>query len=187
MTLAPLAGDSGTGDGERERRREEPPPRTAKIPTGPPSAVEWQDFLGSTVFRLLTEGYLYLVLFRHVDEQDISPRERDMVRLTKEELRDIAAPLATVASKNKLARKHGRTVIASAESYESFLDLFFWMKRVNKIAKRYRKQPTRTPEGEYVEGQVVDNGTVRGTDGSTGESGVGFPDTNGVIFNRGTG
>src|SRR5271154_3702257 len=53
-------------------------------PTGIPTADEWQDFLGGTVLRLLTEGYLYLVLFKDIDETDLTPRERDLVRLTKE-------------------------------------------------------------------------------------------------------
>lgn len=173
------AGDYATGSSA--------PPQDEKvksrgISTKPPTAEEWQDFLGSTVFRLLTEGYLYLALFRHIDESELTERELAKIKLTRDELRNMAAPVATVASKNKLARKHGRVIIASAESYESLLDLFFWMKNVNKIARKYRKPRTVSDTSEVIEGEVY-NGPVPGSDGPVGSAG---PNVGG-IHNRGTG
>jgi hypothetical protein len=129
------------------------------------------------VLRAVTQGYLQLVLFREIDESELTPRERELIELTKEDLRDIAAPMATVAAKNKLTRKHGRTIIAAAESYESVVDLFIWMRRVNKIAKKHRKNdPTVTIPGNVEE----TSGTVSGQDQSQHPNSIG-------IFNRGTG
>lgn len=180
LPLLPAEEDYGTAASEEPPREER---KSRSISTRPPTAEEWQDFLGGTVLRLLTEGYLYMVLFRYVDESDLSPREREMTRLTKEELREIAAPVATVASKNKLARKHGRTVIASAESYESLIDLFFWAKRVSKIARKYRPvkgRAAKTP-AETVEGTVFD-GPVPGTDEGTAFSrDGGLPNFGGIV------
>lgn len=97
-----------------------------------------------------------LVLFRHIDESELTSRERELVKLTKDELSDIAAPMATVAAKNKYARKHGRTVIAMADSYESVIDLLIWMRRVNRIAKKYKPAKTQQQAEEYIEGTVYD-------------------------------
>jgi hypothetical protein len=116
------------------------------------------------VLRLLTELYLYLILFRHIEEADLTDRELATVKLTKEELKDIAKPMGTVISKQKLARKHGRTVIATAESYESVLDLLFWMRRVNKVARHHKKMRFR--DENTTEGVVLDDQSVSEANGS---------------------
>lgn len=170
--------------GEEDRRRRRKPEATAK----PPSLDEWQDFLGLTVLRMLTEGYLQLVLFRQVDESELTERERELIRLTKDDLRDMAAPMASLANKNKFARKHGRQMIAAADSYEALIDLFIWMRRVNKIARRHK--PTTLVEETVVEGRVVNDGPVSGQNGtanSRADRSGGSGSTGFSIFNRGTG
>jgi hypothetical protein len=185
-SLSLLSGDSAGDDGEprgkrfrRGKRDRSGKDAGSDTPsTAPPSASEWQDFFGGVVLRALTQGYLQLVLFRDIDESELTPRERELIELTKDDLRDIAAPMATMASKSKYARKHGRSVIAAAESYESVVDLFIWMRRVNKIARKHRKnEPTVTLQGtaEDVNGPVSGQDQPSGPVNSTG------------IFNRGTG
>lgn len=122
--------------------------------SGPPSLSEWQDFFARFVIRLLVEGYLALVLGDVFDE--LSPQEADLIKLSKEDMARMGAPLATVANSSKFARKHGRTIIAFADTYESVLEIFFWMHRVNKIARKHKrarqpKNQTRviTPEQFY--------------------------------------
>jgi hypothetical protein len=137
---------------------------------------------------MITEGYLQVVLFKYVDESELTEREQALIRLTKEDLRDMAAPMASFANKNKYARKHGRTIIAAAESYESVVDLMIWMRRVNKIAKAHRpgtenqQQPARRRRRERRQ----DNGELSAQDqrpaSDDGESGPGT-----IIFNRGAG
>lgn len=169
----PVAQDSGTGDGGKQRKEA----REAK--SGVPSAAEWQDFIGGTVLRLLTEGYLHVVLFREIDESDLSEREKELIRLDRDDLRDMAAPMAGFANKSKLARKHGRAIIAAGDSYESLIDLFIWMRRVNRIAKKYRKQKPTVIQGAVQDGEVP--GANIAEDG-TNQS----PNAAGLI-NRGTG
>jgi hypothetical protein len=173
---------SGAADDKPRGRHHKQTQEDSKPPaTGIPTADEWQDFLGGTVLRLLTEGYLYMVLFKDIDETDLTPRERDLVRLTKDDLREMASPMASFAYKNKHARKHGRTIIAAAESYESLIDLLIWMRRVNKIARKYRKNE---PQAEMEQG----NGPVSVTDnGTRPSSGPVGPVTGPVIYNPGTG
>jgi hypothetical protein len=173
---SPTAAGSAGADDERRQRKE--PPRDAK--SGPPSAGEWQEFIGGTVLRLLTEAYLHLVLFREIDESELTERERELVSLDKDDLRDMAAPMASFANKSKVARKHGRAIIALGDSYEALIDLFIWMRRVNRIAKRYRKNEPEV----IIQGKAVDNGKVPGQDSTANQPGN---SATGFIINRGTG
>ena len=191
--LPPPGAVSGEAAAQPDSATERENIRSRSVSTKPPTAAEWQNFLGKTVLRLATEGYLYLVLFRHFDENELTPRELESVRLTAEELCEIAAPVATVASKNKLAKKHGRTIIASAESYESVIDLFFWMKRVNKIARKYKpvRVTSKKPDNAepHIEGVVFNGPVPRQDDPTTAASGrhaTTGPNIAG-IFNPGTG
>jgi len=161
MTVGALPAVADSGDSNAEDKA----PRSTT--TKPPSADEWQEFLGCTVLRLLTEGYLWLFLFRDIDESMLTPRELDSIKLTKDELREIAAPVAVVASKNKLARKHGRTIMASAESYESLIDLVIWMRRVRKISRRYHGK-TVAEDTHVTEGVVIEDGPLQGQNQPSG-------------------
>jgi hypothetical protein len=157
LTTLAAQQEQGESSGEEDDKHESRLPREAK--TGPPSLDEWQDFLGAIVLRGLTEGYLQITLFRVIEESDLTDREKQLIRLTKEDLRDMAAPMASYANKNKFARKHGRSVIAAASSCEALIDLFIWMKRVNKITRRHAaaKKPQDNQE-------VRNDGQVSATD-----------------------
>lgn len=170
------AGSGGAGsepNGRHHKRSDEKPP-----PTGAPTASEWQDFIGGTVLRLLTEGYLNLVLFRSIDESELSDRERELIRLSKDELRDMASPMASFAYKNKHAKRHGREIIAAADSYEALIDLFIWMRRVNRIAAKHRVP--KPGKDTTIQGEVIPDGPLPGQN-------IGQPGTVNGIVNRGTG
>lgn len=144
---------------------------------GVPSLDEWQDFIGRFFLRTVTDGYLSLAL-RDI-EDDLTPREREMIQLTKEDLKEMSAPLASLAAKSKLGKKHGRNLIAAADSYESIIALVIWMRRVNKIAKKYRKaraprQPQTVIQTQPMEGPSNGNpGTYEGQ----GPEQYGYPGT----------
>jgi hypothetical protein len=160
--------------------------------SGPPDLSEWQDFFARFVIRLLVNGYLFVVLGDLIDE--LSPRELKQIYLSKEDMSEMAAPLASMAHKSKFARKHGRTIVAFADSYESILNMLIWMRRVNKIARKYKK--ARQDE-QPVQGQVIVeptnvysqgvNGNGRNVDGSdSGENdGVARPQFG--VYNPGGG
>jgi hypothetical protein len=149
---------------------------------GPPSLDEWQAFIGRFVVRTLTDAYLSYAL-RDI-EAELTPRERDMISLSKEDISELSAPLATLANKNRLARKHGRSIIAAADSYESVIAMAMWMRRVNKIAKKYRPskpKANRVIRGEYQEG--MNNGSHGPYEGEGPE----FQPPGFGVFNPGSG
>jgi hypothetical protein len=80
--------------------------------------------------------YLYLVL----NDIEITDKERESITLTRQDYREMSAPLATYAAKNKWARKHGREIIGAADSIEAMLALGMWMRRVNRVAKAHRNE-----------------------------------------------
>lgn len=161
----------------------ENPDRVSKpeAKSGPPSLDEWQDFIGRFVIRGMTEGYLALVLSDV--EEELSPRERAMIQLTQDDLREMAAPIASLAHKSKFARRKGRAVIAAADSMESVIAMVLWMRRVNKIAKKYRK-PKSNPNP--IQGYVME-GPNNGDSGSNGEQGPGTAGGGWGVFNPGSG
>lgn len=121
--------------------RVEKPERSGKVDrsqarSGPPSVDEWQDFIGRIVLKTLLEGYVTLML----RDCDLSPREEAYIALSKEELKELAAPFAGFANKNKVLRKHGRSIVAAADSYEAFVALAIWLRRVNKVARNHRPE-----------------------------------------------
>jgi hypothetical protein len=103
---------------------------------GPPSVDEWQDFIGRIVLRTLLDGYVTLML----RDCDLTPQEEKYIELSKSDLKEMAAPFASFANKNKTMRKHGRSIISAADSYEAIIGLSIWMRRVNKVAKRHRPE-----------------------------------------------
>lgn len=141
--------------------------------TGAPSLDEWQDFFGRFLIRMLVDAYLYLVLGDLIDE--LSKTELDSIKLSKEEMKEIAAPLAEMSNKSSFMKKHGRSIIATTESYESVMTLLFWMNRVNRIAKRHRKA---NPKPRRVRGHAVpreDQNNARNDGNSSGEVGGAVP------------
>ncbi len=160
----------------------EKPDRESKpiAKTGAPSLEEWQDFIGRFVIRGITEAYLTMVLGDL--EEELTPRERELIRLTKDDLKELSAPLATMAQKSKFGRRKGRAIIAAADSGEAVVALLIWMRRVNRIAKKYRKSQPQTVPGYVVEGNSNGNS---GPDGGQGPQ-YGGPGSWGV-FNPGSG
>jgi len=115
---------------------------TAEPKSGPPSLNEWQDFFGRIVVKLLVDFYLFVVLGDIID--DLSQAELKAILLSEEDLKEVAAPLAELANKSSFMRKHGRLLVASADSFESVMTLVLWMRRVNRIAKKHRPaQPNK--------------------------------------------
>lgn len=104
--------------------------------TKPPTVDEWQDFIGRVVLRTVTEGYLTLML----RDCDLTDQELRYLELSKDDLKEMAAPMASFANKNKTLRKHGRTIVAAADSWESVVAIFIWMRRVQKVARRHRPE-----------------------------------------------
>lgn len=126
---------------------------SASATKAPPSVDEWQKFFAKIVIRGITSGYLWMVL-RDIEEE-LTPAEREMITLQPDELMELAAPFASFSVKSKFLQKHGRSIVAFADSYESFIGLWFWMRRVNKIAKRHRKA---APVPGYVVQEETSNG-----------------------------
>lgn len=137
---------------DAELRREFPPPpppqAAEKKPvkaapkSGPPNLDEWQDFFSRIAIRFACDWYITFA-FRGIDEDIVSERDLKRLRLTPEERQEIARPFAEFANKSKLLRKHGRTIVATADSFESMVTLGMWFSRVNRIANKYRPQKER--------------------------------------------
>jgi len=161
----------------------EKPDRKSKpqAKSGPPTLEEWQDFIGRFVLRGITEAYLNVALSDFYE--DLTPRERETIRLTKDDLKEMSAPLASMAHKSNFLRKRGRGIIASADSGEAIVALLIWMRRVNRLAKKYRK--ARTPQPQTVTGYVMENGN--GTDGPNVGQGPEFGTPGFGVWNPGTG
>lgn len=111
-------------------------PKSVSAKSGPPTLDEWQDFIGRIVLRTLTDAYLQLAL-RDIDDQ-LTERERESIRLTREDLREMSAPIASLAHKSKLGRTKGRAIIAASGSIEAVVALVIWMRRVNRVTRKYR-------------------------------------------------
>lgn len=160
--------------------------------SGPPSLGEWEDFFARFVIRILVDLYLMMVLG---DEllAELTPMEAKQIALSKEDMREIAAPLASLSNKSRFMKKHGRSIIATADSYESVITLMLWMRRVNRIAKKHRpKQPkprkTRTVSGVSVPTPPVqEDSSYAFDDGYSGGEVSGTPINGFGVFNPGAG
>jgi hypothetical protein len=86
---------------------------------------------------------------------DLSPQEEQAIALSKEDLKEMSAPFASIAAKSKIGQKHGRSIIAAADSYESILALAIWMRRVNKIAKRHKAESKHNRANREAEKHVA--------------------------------
>lgn len=143
---------------------------SGKAKTGAPSVDEWQDFIGRIVLTTVTDLYLDYAL-KGISDQ-LTDRELRQVRLSKQDLKDMAAPIATLAQGSKFAQKRGRQLIAASDSIEAVIVMVLWMKKVNKIAKKYRPQsPKRTIRGNVV--NQTEERYENGPAGSMGEQGYG--------------
>jgi hypothetical protein len=155
------------GFGRRRRKNPEEPKGTA------PNADEWLDFFSRIVIRFITEWYADFA-FRGIDEDIVSDRDAERLLLTEEERDVIARPFAEYANKNPFMKKHGREIVAFADSFESIVILGRWFSRVNRIAAKYRPRKSKPP-------------TVRGKAEYNGHSGQSAASANGTQASNGSG
>lgn len=121
----------------------EPSDRAAK--SGVPNIDEWMGFFSRVVIRMSTDFYIDYA-FRGIDEDMLSDREVERIKLSESERDRIARPFAEYSYKSKFMRKHGRMIIASADSIDAVLQLGMWFSRVNRIAGKYRRFAGQQPE-----------------------------------------
>lgn len=142
-------------DPEKEKGKKEGPK------SGIPDVDEWLDFFSRIVLRTLLDWYVDYA-FRGIDEDLVSERDLERLVLTKDERNEIAAPLAEYANKNKFTRKHGREIVALADSMESMIVLTRYVMRVNRIARKYRpnKPKTQRPRVTLSESGAASNGNL---------------------------
>jgi len=105
---------------------------------GVPTIDEWLDFFSRIVIRVATDFAIEMA-FRGIDENLLSDREVETIKLSDEERDRIAKPFAEFAYKNKFTRKHGREIIAAAGSIDAVLQLGLWYTRMTRIAMKYRR------------------------------------------------
>lgn len=158
--------------GEEKPKREQAPPREPK--SAPPALAEWMDFFSRIVIRSITDWYINLA-FRGIDENELTEREVNAIRIAPEERDRIARPFAEFSIKSKFMRKHGRMIVASADSIDAIILLGMWFARVNRIAARHRPAKVRVNGSP---GPDTQNGT-RGARGGT------VPPENIRIYNPG--
>lgn len=136
---------------------EQPPastkPADDKAKTTPPKVDEWMDFFSRVLIRAATDFYIEAA-FRDIDEEWLSEREVDRIKLAPSERDRIAKPLAELAYKSKFTRKHGRSIIALTGSIDSVIQLGMWVNRVNRIASKYRNlglsNPAQPKRAQFV-------------------------------------
>lgn len=164
------------GFGSRRRKNPTEPKTT------PPNLDEWMDFFSRIVIRFLTEWYVDM-MFRGIDEDIVSESDAAKLLLTDEERDSIARPFAEYANKNPFMRKHGRQIVAFADSFESIVMLGRWYMRVNRIARKYRP---RKPVHTHVERMNGANSNGYNGQGAQGTTGGTIPNGFGV-YNPGSG
>jgi hypothetical protein len=126
---------------DRELEKEKPlldpeKPRRA-VDSGIPDKDEWLDFFSRIVLKVGLELYTDFA-FRGIDSDVVSDADLRRIKVSKEERDIIARPFAEYSTKNKFLRKHGREIVAFADSLESLVTLGIWMRKVNRIAAKYR-------------------------------------------------
>lgn len=146
--------------------------RSRDATTKPPSLDEWQNFFSRIVLKTACQWYINYA-FRGIDEDMLTDREVERLVMSDDERQLISTPLAELSNKSKFMRKHGRTIVATGDSFQAFVVLGAWMSRVNRIAAKYRPRNPRI--------RVNMNGA-----NGNGSSGQSTPQTNGNSFAEGT-
>jgi hypothetical protein len=157
----------------RSSSRRDPSEATA----GPPNLGEWQDFFSRILIKFATDWYITLA-FRGIDEESLSEREIERLRLSKAERDNIARPFAELSNRSKFMRKHGRTLVASADSFDAFVTLGMWVSRVNRIAKRHKPPKNqsnvrRMPPPKHIHIDPMQEADSNGSAGQTAFNGSG--------------
>jgi len=158
-----------------------------KASAGPPKLDEWMDFFGRVLIRGATDFYIHLA-FDGIDEELLTPREVERIKLSKVERERIAKPFAELANKSKLTRKHGRKIIALTGSIDSVIQLGMWISRVNRIAAKYRAITERAPRQQRFERPMprredTENVSSRQDTSHVNGDRRARPDITGTVFN----
>jgi hypothetical protein len=159
------------------------------LKTGPPGADEWLDFFSRIILKIGMDLYVDAA-FRQVDEEKVSEADLQRIKVRKDERDTIARPFAEFAVKNPVARKHGRQIVALTDSIESLMTLGIWMRRVNRVAKKYQPPKQQKPRNIRIK-EASQDGNRRPTQGNPGEqqaspNGSGYA-TGYSVYNPGSG
>lgn len=139
--------DDGGGPRERARARlrgDRRPALERAAKTGIPGIDEWMEFFSNILIKVATDYYIDLA-FNGIDEDLLTDREVQRIKMQTEERDRIARPFAELAYKSKWTRKHGRSIIAAAGSVDAVVQLGMWYSRVNRIARKYRRMSQGPP------------------------------------------
>lgn len=137
-------------DSPRSLKSDRPEPLDRSAKSGQPNIDEWMHFFSKVCIRLATDFYIDYA-FRDIDEAELSDREIDRIKLTDVERDRMARPFAEYSNKSKFMKKHGRMIIASADSLDSVIQIGMWFSRVNRIRARHtapgrkQRQQRQTP------------------------------------------
>jgi hypothetical protein len=168
---------NGEATDERRSRRaakppaDEEPERDPK--TGPPDIHEWMSFFSKIVLRVIIDWYISWA-FAGVDEDLLSDREIERLKMTEDERKRIARPFAEMSYKSKFMRKHGRMIVASGGAFDALVTLGAWTARVNRIAKKYKRpnprqhRPARPTNGSSGQDQSQQESNGYGYEGTNG-------------------
>jgi hypothetical protein len=138
---------TGGGTGRRRLRAEGEPNLNRDAKSGMPNIDEWMAFFGNVLIRLGTNFYVEMA-FQGIDEEWLTDREIEHIKLTREERNRLARPFAEFAFKNRWTRKHGRSIIALGDSIDAMVQLGMWYARVNRIAAKYRPRKNQHPPNQ---------------------------------------
>jgi hypothetical protein len=143
------------------------------LKTGPPDTTEWLDFFSRVILKVGMNSYIDFA-FRGIDEDHVSDEDLAKLKVSREERDVIARPLAEFAAKNPYTRKHGRQVVALTGSIESLMTLGIWMRRVNRIAKKYKPIQAKTirPTAVHLRSEASVNDQPNGTPSPNGTNGI---------------
>lgn len=133
-------------DSELDKPLIDPERHIRGIDTGPADKDEWLDFFSRIVLKVGLELYVDFA-FRGIDENVVSPDDLRRVTVKREERDIIARPFAEYSVKNKFLRKHSREIVSFADSLESLITLGIWMRKVNRIASKYRPKKEHQRKG----------------------------------------
>lgn len=167
--------------------------------SGQPNIDEWMHFFSKVCIRVATDFYIDYA-FREVDEDELSDNEIQRIKLTDIERDRMARPFAEYSNKSKFMKKHGRMIIASADSIDAVLQMGMWFARVNRIASKYKGTRKRAPRVRPVRASPIFQPTPqpqpefedRSEDVSSGQSSPSRtdhwrPDIRGPVYNPGGG
>lgn len=118
------------------------PAVAAKVNVGPPDFSEWQKFIGGVVIHWMTYAMASVIL-RGIDRANLTDDEREDIELDEEEEMAIAAPFSKLMIGSKLNGKYGRAIINAKDTIEATVILFFYVGRLNRVAKKYRPKHSK--------------------------------------------